>query len=109
MVGGRRVRTIDMHAHVWVDDVFPLIKDRKEIDPALAGLGRSFMAIDAATLDRRFKEMDRIGIDVHVISVHPSQFLYWTEPELGRAHRQDAEREGRGAGYGAQGSIRRVR
>jgi aminocarboxymuconate-semialdehyde decarboxylase len=82
MVGGRRVRTIDMHAHVWVDDVFPLIKDRKEIDPALAGLGRSFMAIDAATLDRRFKEMDRIGIDVHVISVHPSQFLYWTEPEL---------------------------
>jgi aminocarboxymuconate-semialdehyde decarboxylase len=81
-IGGRRVRTIDMHAHVWVDDVFPLIKDRKEIDPALAGLGRSFMAIDGATLDRRFKEMDRVGIDVHVISVHPSQFLYWTEPEL---------------------------
>ena len=82
VVGGRRVRTIDMHAHVWVDDVLPLIKDRKEIDPALAGLGRSFMAIDAATLDRRFKEMDRVGIDVHVISVHPSQFLYWAEPEL---------------------------
>jgi aminocarboxymuconate-semialdehyde decarboxylase len=82
IVGGSRVRTIDMHAHVWVDDVFPLIRDRKEIDPALAGLGRSFMAIDTATLDRRFKEMDRIGIDVHVISVHPSQFLYWTEPEL---------------------------
>src|ERR1700704_5835105 len=81
-IGGKRIRTIDMHAHVWIDDVFPLIKDRKQIDPALAGLGRSFMAIDAATLDRRFKEMDRIGIDVHVISVHPSQFLYWTEPEL---------------------------
>ena len=81
-VGGRRVRTIDMHAHVWVDDVFPLIKDRREIDPALAGLGRSAMAIDTASLDRRFREMDRVGIDVHVISVHPSQFLYWAEPDL---------------------------
>ena len=26
--------------------------------------------------------MDRQGIDVHVISVHPSQFLYFTEPAL---------------------------
>ena len=40
------------------------------------------MALDAATMDRRFREMDRQGIDVHVISVHPSQFLYFTEPGL---------------------------
>src|SRR4029077_10621824 len=26
--------------------------------------------------------MDRVGIDVHVISVHPSQFLYFLQPDL---------------------------
>src|SRR5439155_8587093 len=38
--------------------------------------------IGGSALDRRFREMDRQGIDVHVISVHPSQFLYFTEPDL---------------------------
>src|SRR5262245_5799745 len=73
VVGGRRIRTVDMHSHVYVDDVYPLVKDRKETDPALAGLTRSPMAIDAASIDRRLQEMDRQGIDVHVLSVHPSQ------------------------------------
>jgi aminocarboxymuconate-semialdehyde decarboxylase len=82
VVGGRRVRTIDVHSHVFVQDVLPLVEDRKELDPALRGLGSSPMAIDASTLDRRFREMDRQGIDVHVISVHPSQFLYFAEPDL---------------------------
>jgi aminocarboxymuconate-semialdehyde decarboxylase len=40
------------------------------------------MAVDAGTLERRLKEMDRQGIDVHVISVHPSQYLYFVEADL---------------------------
>src|SRR6185503_13441907 len=51
-------------------------------DRAMANLGNSAMAIDAGGLDRRFREMDRQGIDVHVISVHPSQFLYFTDADL---------------------------
>ena len=82
VVGGQRVRTIDMHAHVFVNDAWPLVKDLPQVDRAMANLGASPMAIDAATMDRRFREMDRQGIDVHVISVHPSQFLYFTEPGL---------------------------
>src|SRR6476469_8302335 len=82
VVGGQRVRTIDMHAHVFVNDAWPLVKDLPQVDRAMANLGASPMAIDAATMDRRFREMDRQGIDVHVISVHPSQFLYFTEPAL---------------------------
>ncbi len=81
-VGGQRVRTIDMHAHVFVDEAWPLVKDFPQTDKAMASLGAGPMAIDQAALDRRFREMDRQGIDVHVISVHPSQFLYFLPPEL---------------------------
>jgi aminocarboxymuconate-semialdehyde decarboxylase len=33
----------------------------------------------------RLAEMDRMGIDMQALSVAPSQYYYWTEPELGRA------------------------
>src|SRR4026209_1989311 len=79
IVGGRRVRTVDMHAHVFVQEAWPLVKDLPQVDRAMANLGNSAMAVDAGGLDRRFREMDRQGIDVHVISVHPSQFLYFTD------------------------------
>ncbi|HET6957115.1 MAG TPA: amidohydrolase family protein [Vicinamibacterales bacterium] len=82
LVGGQRVRTVDMHAHVFIDEAWPLVKDFPQTDKAMANLGASPMAIDQATMDRRFREMDRQGIDVHVISVHPSQFLYFLQPEL---------------------------
>jgi predicted TIM-barrel fold metal-dependent hydrolase len=81
-IGGRRVRTVDMHAHVFIQEAWPLVKDLPQVDRAMANLGNSTMAVDAGGLDRRFREMDRQGIDVHVISVHPSQFLYFLEPEL---------------------------
>jgi aminocarboxymuconate-semialdehyde decarboxylase len=82
VVGGQRVRTIDMHAHVFIDEAWPLVKDFPQTDKAMASLGRSPMAIDQASMDRRFQLMDQMGIDVHVISVHPSQFLYFVEPDL---------------------------
>jgi aminocarboxymuconate-semialdehyde decarboxylase len=82
VVDGRRVRTVDMHAHVFVQEAWPLVKDLAQVDRAMANLGNSPMAIDPGGLDRRFREMDRQGIDVHVISVHPSQFLYFTDADL---------------------------
>lgn len=82
VVGGQRVRTVDLHSHVFVDSVWPLVKDLPQVDRAMANLGSGAMAIDAAGLDRRFQEMDRQGIDVHAISVHPSQFLYFTDADL---------------------------
>ena len=81
-IGGTRVRTIDMHSHVFVQDVWPLVKDLPQVDRAMANLANGPMAIDNSGLERRFREMDRQGIDIHVLSVHPSQFLYFTEPDL---------------------------
>jgi aminocarboxymuconate-semialdehyde decarboxylase len=81
-IGGKTIRTIDMHSHVFIQEAWPLVKDLPQVDRAMANLGSGPMAVDAATIDRRFREMDRQGIDVHVISVHPSQFLYFTTPDL---------------------------
>ncbi|HEY7450633.1 MAG TPA: amidohydrolase family protein [Vicinamibacterales bacterium] len=82
MVGGKRVRTVDMHSHVYVDAVWPLVQDRKEVDKGLPALAKGPMAVDTGTLERRLKEMDRQGIDVHVLSVHPSQYLYFVDADL---------------------------
>jgi aminocarboxymuconate-semialdehyde decarboxylase len=89
VIGGRAVRTIDMHSHGYVHDVWPLINTRKEAAQGLAMdkdgvpvLAAGPMALDGKTLDNRLREMDRQGIDVHVISVHPGQYHYWAEPEL---------------------------
>jgi aminocarboxymuconate-semialdehyde decarboxylase len=81
-IGGRRIRTIDMHSHVYVGDVWPLVQGRPGVDPNLDGLAMSPMALDRATLDRRLQEMDRQGIDVHVVSVHPGQYFYWADQDL---------------------------
>ncbi|HET9770395.1 MAG TPA: amidohydrolase family protein [Acidimicrobiia bacterium] len=33
---------------------------------------------------RRLEDMDRMGVDVQVLSVAPPQYYYWTDPALGR-------------------------
>ena len=81
-IGGETIRTIDMHSHVFIQEAWPLVKDLPQVDRAMANLGNGPMAVDAATIERRFREMDRQGIDVHVISVHPSQFLCSRRPTL---------------------------
>lgn len=82
-VGGKDIRTVDMHCHAYVHDVFALIKDRKEARPdVLANMVKGPMALDAKTIDARLREMDRQGIDIHAISLHPGQYHYWAEPEM---------------------------
>jgi len=63
LVNRKKGRTIDMHAHAYVHDVWPLIKDRKETPEGLADLANGSMALDAKTIDARLTEMDRQGID----------------------------------------------
>lgn len=82
LVNGRRVRTIDMHSHVYIEEAWPLLQGRAGVDPNLNGLASGRMALDSATLDMRLEEMDRQGIDVHVISIHPGQYHYFADADL---------------------------
>jgi aminocarboxymuconate-semialdehyde decarboxylase len=36
------------------------------------------------TVDERLADMDRMGVDIQVVSPSPGQYFYWAEPELGR-------------------------
>src|ERR1700752_4216215 len=64
MVGGRRIKTVDIHTHTTVPEVADLLKgtplERR-------GGGGNPMLLDAERLLR----MDRDGIDVHAASVNP--------------------------------------
>lgn len=81
-VGGTRVRTVDMHTHAYVHDVWPLIQNRKEASRYLPTMNDGPMALDDQTVEARLREMDRQGIDVHAVSLHPGQYHYWADAEL---------------------------
>src|ERR1700693_3854115 len=40
-------------------------------------------------IDRRIKDMDRMGIDIQAVSGAPSQYYYWTEPGVGLEFARD--------------------
>ena len=63
MVGGRRVRTIDIHAHLIVPEAADLM-DQKTLpgDP---------LVMNGETLTERFARMDEWGIDMQTISINP--------------------------------------
>src|SRR5271155_1653405 len=70
VVGGHRVRTVDMHAHCVVPGAMELIGQKTPTDgPLLMGT-------------ERLRQMDQQGIDVEVLSINP--FWYAAERDLAR-------------------------
>src|SRR5258706_15720980 len=61
VVGGRRVRTIDVHAHV----AFP---------EAVALLGNRGVRTPQATLEELLRRMDAQGIDMEAMSINPNRY-----------------------------------
>jgi aminocarboxymuconate-semialdehyde decarboxylase len=94
---GRRTRTVDMHAHTVTPSVEALIADRPqkkaEADIRLRTLGATsvdhnnkVMLPEAAAaltdLAVRLADMDRMGVDVQVVSPLPTQYYYWADRDL---------------------------
>jgi predicted TIM-barrel fold metal-dependent hydrolase len=80
MVNGKRMLTVDIHAHTQVADVWPLI----EGNPGLDGdnpYGPN--PLSAATdLDVRMAAMDTTGIDVQALSISVGQYFHWADRDL---------------------------
>src|SRR5579871_3430198 len=66
VVGGRRVKTIDMHAHYLVRDVWELVKDTN-MAPALKTLLEPTNYMHVPVGDERLQKMDAEQIDVQVL------------------------------------------
>ena len=77
MVGQRRVKTVDVHAHVTVPEVTDLIKgtplERRAVNP----LGNYDASVMGAT---RLQKMDEEGIDIQALSIN--SFWYSADRDL---------------------------
>jgi aminocarboxymuconate-semialdehyde decarboxylase len=89
-VGGQRVITVDLHAHVHVPEVYDLIKDRLRKEGSPNDIGQGMGLADPVRsaknstdhVELRLADMDEMGIDIQAVSINP--FWYWADPELAR-------------------------
>jgi aminocarboxymuconate-semialdehyde decarboxylase len=82
-VAGRRVKTVDVHAHCVVPEVWELVKDydmgagvRDQLD------GPRGPGLNLGNVQERLRAMDEQGIDVEAVSINP--FWYTAEMDLVR-------------------------
>jgi len=66
-IGGRRVKTVDLHAHCFVPEVIDLIKDTPLAQAAKGNLGQATLALGNP---QRLIDMDAQGIDYQAINVN---------------------------------------
>src|SRR6195256_4778761 len=75
-VGGKRVMTVDAHAHCYFHEAIDLMGDEADkVLPPVKGVPEHFIVIE-----QRLKEMDAMGIDMEVLSINP--FWYNRERDL---------------------------
>jgi aminocarboxymuconate-semialdehyde decarboxylase len=86
LIKGKRVKTIDMHAHLVVPEVWPLIEQYSQAEADIGAFLRSPIAGRLTSVEQRFAEMERQGIDVQVISLHFQHQHDWAERDLARSY-----------------------
>ena len=94
-VGGRRARTIDIHAHCYVD-LHDLVDGHPEAlipnggPPTFDG---AFLS-PTKDVDARLRHMDEHGIDIQAVSLAPA-YNYWADRDLAGKDRLAPERTNR--------------
>ena len=73
IVNGKRVTTIDVHAHCLFRDAIALMgADAKTVEPPVKGAPEHYIPVsDMAAVEERLAPMDAMGIDVEVLSINP--------------------------------------
>jgi aminocarboxymuconate-semialdehyde decarboxylase len=94
-----RAFTVDLHGHMLVPAVERLVADRPEkcAEPEmqLRTMGAPSVEHNArvlgpnvgpklTNLETRLADLDRMQIDVQVVSPSPTQYYYWADPDLAR-------------------------
>src|SRR5258708_17052760 len=76
MIKGKRIKTIDVHAHCYFHESLNLMGDEADkVLPPVKGVPEHFIVVE-----KRLKDMDAMGIDVQVLSINP--FWYRKERDL---------------------------
>jgi predicted TIM-barrel fold metal-dependent hydrolase len=71
VVKGRRIRTVDIHAHCAVPQANALLRRSA---PAPTATQESLLTLDGQSLARRIAAMDAQGIDLSVLSINPNWY-----------------------------------
>ena len=84
IVGGKKMLTVDMHAHSYVHDVWPLIEDHDELGYLMSVVNTPPLKnkLDINNVDFRLQQMDEQGIDVQAVSLHVGQYHHWAGRDL---------------------------
>ena len=77
-IGGKRIKTVDVHAHCFMPEVLDLLKDNPLADAARATLNTKTLVLG----EQRLRDMDAHGIDCQVINVNA--WAYGAERGLAR-------------------------
>lgn len=84
VVAGRRVKTIDIHCHCFVPEIWELMKNFKEAQPLKQFVdGPQAPKLNVNTLEFRLQQMDEWGIDIQAVSIAP-EYNYWADRDLAR-------------------------
>lgn len=94
--GGRKIsRSVDIHCHMGVPEAAALMKPhfKPELDPGSGFNSPESVAVNHAmaasiaasltTVEGKLADMDRLGIEIQVLSPAPPQYFYWADAELG--------------------------
>src|ERR1700744_5771317 len=66
-VGGKKVMTVDAHAHCYFHQAIDLMGDEADkVLPPVKGVPEHFIVIE-----QRLKEMDAMAVDMEVLSINP--------------------------------------
>jgi predicted TIM-barrel fold metal-dependent hydrolase len=72
-VGGKRIKTVDAHAHCYFLDALELLgSGAQAVLPATKGVPEHFVA-EPDVVAGRMKAMDDMGVDMEILSINP----YW--------------------------------
>jgi len=81
MVKGKRIKTVDVHAHCYFQEALDVagVKVENVIAP-VKGIPEHFVG-QTATLEKRLAAMDAMGIDMEILSINP----FWYRQERDKA------------------------
>ena len=83
IIRGQRARTVDVHAHCYFQAALDLMgADAKAVLPPVKGVPEHFLQVDAQ-MAARLDAMERMGIDLQVLSINP--FWYRQDRETAEA------------------------
>ncbi len=83
VVGGRRVRTVDIHCHCYIREAVDLVKNYDQAKPVQASLDTpEGQKLNSTNVKDRLQQMDEQGIDIQAVGLATTHFFYWAERDL---------------------------